>query len=155
MKAEIAKFKSGQGGLGECQAIFGRLAKMAQGVGKCCAAADLLKSLFDEKGVPVVEIKPSDRHRADRPPSSGKQPLAIGFLSMPTKTSAHQFEQMTGYMGRSSEHSRDACTTVWGKSIYWAETMIERQKEKKKELETVDGEKVKIEKGKFFLVSRK
>ena len=157
MKAEILKFRANQGGMGECQAVFGRLAKMAQGVGKCCAAADLLKSLLGEKKVPVVEIRPSDRHRADRPPRNGSQPLAVGLLAMPTKTSAYQFEVITGYKGRSSGHSRDAATLVWGKSLTWAEGMIERQfgaGHADREIKTTNGEKLGVKDGKFYILKK-
>jgi hypothetical protein len=119
LRMELGKFKSGEIGEGAVMATFSRLSTMAQSLGKSKASADLIISLFRGKNVPVITIAPSDRHRADKPPRSGKAPLSVGMLSMPTKLSAYQFEQLTGYSGRASEHAKDAATLCWGKNMAW------------------------------------
>lgn len=152
LRMELGKYKRGEIGEGSVMATFGRLSTMAQSLGKSKASADLIISLFRKKNVPVITIAPSDRHRADKPPKSGKAPLSVGLLSMPTKTTRYQFETITGFTGVSSEHARDAATLVWGKSMQWAENMILRQLEKKAEeirdrkIKTTDGEEVTAKK---------
>lgn len=159
LRMELGKYKRGEIGEGSVMATFGRLSTMAQGLGKSKAACDLIISMFRQRNVPVVEIAPSDRHRADKPPKSGKAPLSMQMLSMPTKTTRYQFETITGFTGVSSEHSRDASTLVWGKSMQWAETMILRQLEKKAEeirdrkLKTTSGDEVTVKNGKFEILN--
>lgn len=157
LRMELGKFKSGEIGEGAVMATFSRLSTMAQSLGKSKASADLIISLFRGKNVPVITIAPSDRHRADKPPRNGKAPLSIGMMAMPTKTSAYQFEQLTGYTGRSSEHSRDSCTLVWGKSMQWCENLLQRQLEDKltesRKLKSTDGEALRVKNGKFTILN--
>lgn len=159
LRMELGKYKRGEIGEGSVMATFGRLSTMAQSLGKSKASADLIISLFRQKNVPVITIAPSDRHRADKPPKSGKAPLSAGLFSMPTKTTRYQFETITGYSGMSSEHARDAATLVWGKSMSWCETMLMRNLEKKadeareKKLKTTNGEEVTVKNGKFEILN--
>lgn len=105
------------------------MAKHAQGIGKSKASCEVLKHMFKKAGVPMVLISPSRRDRADKPGKTGPGNRGIALLSMPTKTNAYQFQMLTGFSGRSNEHSRDAATLVWGRSIKWAETQLTIQKQ--------------------------
>lgn len=110
--------------IGEVESEFRMAMKIAQNVGESKAAAKILMALFKQAGMPVVRIAPSDRHRADK---DGLKLQGVKLLSMPTKTTAVQFQEYTGYTGRSNEHARDAATLVWGKSAKWCEFMLAKQ----------------------------
>ena len=105
--------------------------KIAQGVGKNKAAAQLIIQVLERAGIPVLQIAPSKRMRADKDLKKLKADPAAGvkLLSMPTKTTSHQFKQLTGYAGRTNEHQRDACTLFWGKSINNLQILIAGQKQ--------------------------
>jgi hypothetical protein len=110
-------------GLGQAQSMFLRAMKQAQDVGKSKASATLIINLFKMQSIPVLEVSPSDRSRADKDLAKvGTK--GVHMLVMPTKTNATQFQQLTGYVGRSNEHNRDAATLVFGRTIKWAETQI-------------------------------
>lgn len=87
-------------------------------------AAKNMKMALERLGVPVVTIAPSDRNRADK---AKKNRLPVHALTMPTKTNREQFYDLTGYVGRSSEHSRDAATLVWDHTVKWAEIKYKTQ----------------------------
>jgi hypothetical protein len=101
--------------------------KVAQDIGRNKACAELFLQMLDRAKVPYVTIRPSDRHRADK---DGKRLGVAGIraLSMPTKTTAEQFRDLTGCGLRSNEHSRDAATLVWGKTEKWFEFQRQIQK---------------------------
>lgn len=110
---------------------FSREMKIAQDAGKAKAAGALFVEIFRRANVPVLEIAPSSRDRAD------KEALKSGFrgiklLNMPTKTTARQFQDYTGHVGTSNEHSRDAGTLVSGNTIAWARMSIRVQEERRK-----------------------
>lgn len=97
--------------------VAGRLGiafRMASNVGESKAAGKLIVKMLERHKVPTLQIAPSDRERAD------KKRVPVGAMVMPTKTTNAQFENLTGYKGRTSEHARDAATLVFGRSIDWA-----------------------------------
>jgi hypothetical protein len=134
VKASILKFagkttgpygiRQTPGTLPDIESEFRMAMKQAQNVGESKAAAKVLIALFKQAGMPVVRIAPSDRHRADK---DGLKVQGVQMLTMPTKTTAAQFEKFTGYTGRSNEHNRDAATLVWGKAPKWCEFMLAKQ----------------------------
>lgn len=103
------------------------LLKRSQHVGKSQASAQVFIQFLKSRNVPVIEVAPAERMRADKPFRSGSKLLPVGLLVMPTKTSAHQFKVLTGYKGSSNEHSRDAATLVWGKSVETAVMKLRKQ----------------------------
>ena len=115
-------------GLAQAQSMFLRAMKQAQNIGEVKSAARLIIYLLRSQGVPVIEIAPSSRDRADKALQRVGM-KGIEMLSMPTKTNAEQFQRLTGYQGRSNEHTRDAATLIHGRTIKWAEIMLQRNKE--------------------------
>lgn len=158
LRPELAKFKRGEIQEGAVMSLVSRLNMMAQGLGKSKAACDVIIGLFRQKNVPVIHIAPSQRHRADKPPKPGKTITPLGLLSMATKTTAFQFQTITGYAGRSSEHSRDAALLTWGKDMAWCEGQLQKQMEVKLEglseakAKAVTGEDVGIKNGKWTIL---
>lgn len=130
-QAQIQKLQKKQIGIGELKSEYSISMKHAQSVGKNKAAGELFIEIFERQGIPVLEIAPSSRHRADKDLLKYKN-QGIKMLAMPTKTTAAQFEQYTGYSGRSNEHTRDAGTLVFHKTIQWAQTQIMIQQAKRK-----------------------
>lgn len=110
-------------GLANVQSAYLRSAKQAQNVGENKAAAKLFAELFERQGVPFFRVSPTDRHRADKELVRANS-RGIKMLVMPTKTNAMQFYELTGYSGRSNEHTRDAATLVHGRTIKWAEISL-------------------------------
>jgi hypothetical protein len=109
---------------GELRSIASRALKISQDAGESRAAAKVLHQIFQSAGVPVYLIAPSTRDRADK---YKKKHIGVGnikMLSMPTKTTAAQFEELTGLRIRCSEHARDAATLIWGRSQKWAQGRI-------------------------------
>lgn len=127
VRGSILKLQARAGTLADVESEFRVCTKMAMHVGQSQAAGEMFKTLFEQVKVPCVEIAPSARHRADKP---DLKKLGIEMFVMPTKTTAEQFRQLTGHVGRSSEHARDAATLVWGKTVRWAEMQIQIQKNK-------------------------
>lgn len=137
VKAAVLKFagkevgrygmKQSAGTMADVQGAFSIAMKRAQDVGQSKAAAKILISLFERSNVPVLRIAPSDRHRADKE-SIKTNFKGIQMLNMPTKTNAGQFQQLTGYTGRSNEHNRDAATLITGRTTKWALMQISIQK---------------------------
>ena len=100
------------------QSMFASAVRQAQDIGKSKAAAEYVIDIFRDRGVQVVEIAPSERHRADK--TSKKNPRSIDMKKWPTKTTRAQFEQYSGLkIGArdSNEHSRDAATLVVKRTI--------------------------------------
>ena len=130
-QSQIARYVKRQITLGDLKSEYSISMKHAQSVGKNKAAGELFIEMFERQGIPVLEIAPSSRHRADKDLLKYKN-QGIKMLAMPTKTTAAQFEQYTGYSGRSNEHTRDAGTLVFHKTIQWAQTQIMIQQAKRK-----------------------
>lgn len=97
--------------------------KVAQKAGKVMAAAQIVKQFCNVHGIPCLCVSPSERQRAYRMEGNAKIPLNPTLLKMPTKTTAAQFEILTGYEGKSNEHNRDAATLIWGRSAAWVRIM--------------------------------
>lgn len=132
--------------MADVERVFSIAAKHAQNVGECKAAAKLIISMFKKRQVPVIEIAPSKRDRADKPKRG------LRMLSMPTKTNARQFSELTGYGGTSSEHSRDAGTLVIGRTIAWAEMMSMKEVARANtKIATIHGEILEVKNGKFVI----
>ena len=98
------------------QAVFAMCMNRAQDVGRNKEAAKIIIRMLHNKGVPVLEISPSDRQRADK-----NVDVDVRYLKMPTKTNQAQFQKLTGYAGQSAEHARDAHTMIKDMSIpkFW------------------------------------
>lgn len=104
------------------ESVVRRALKIAQDAGQSSASAKMWQQIFRQAKLPVYLVAPSTRDRADKMAKRVSLPSAIQLLSMPTKTTAAQFETLLGYNpGRCSEHARDAATLIWGKSQKWAE----------------------------------
>lgn len=129
-QAQIDRYVKKQITLGDLKSEYSISMKHAQSVGKNKAAGELFIEMFERQAIPVLEIAPSSRHRADKDLLKYKN-QGIKMLAMPTKTTAAQFEQYTGYSGRSNEHTRDAGTLVFHKTIQWAELQIKIQQAKR------------------------
>lgn len=100
----------------------------AQKVGENKAAAKLMIKLLSAKDVPIVEISPSERRRADKIlQKAGKAKVDWKSVPMPTKLKAGPFNELTGYDGSSSEHSRDAITMAYDKGVSWIKRRLEKQ----------------------------
>ena len=101
----------------------------AQKVGENKAAAKLMIKMMEVKGVPIIEIAPSQRKRADKIKlKAGKAKVNWSTVPYPTKMTAMDFKEFCGYEGRSSEHSRDAMTLIIGKDENWIERMLPEKK---------------------------
>ena len=118
IKALIAR----KGNMKDVQSKFSVAMRYAQNVGQNKAAAKLIIKMLRQKGVPVIEVAPSKRQRADKEKNQRAE-----LLRMPTKTSPEQFRRITGYTSRSSEHARDAATLVFGRTTKWAELHLARK----------------------------
>ncbi len=92
-------------------------------------AVSFLKKL-NELNIPTVEIAPSQRRKADKTVKIGKieQAIPVNQLPMPTKTTAAQFQKLTGYRERTNEHGRDAATLVWKKTFNFYQNFARTQK---------------------------
>lgn len=122
------------------QSVFLRCMKIASDVGKSKASGVLIIKMLRERGVPVLEVKPSERDKAFKKEKyfdggEWKEKivrLKVKMLKMPTKTTQAQFLELTGYKGRSSEDARDAATLIFGRSLLWVinSVMFEKQKNK-------------------------
>jgi hypothetical protein len=99
------------------KSAFSTAMQKAQNVGMQKAAARLTIAAIERLGIEVIRIAPSWRDRADKIKKvAGLHHRAIEVYSMPTKTTAAQFKQLTGYQDSTNEHGRDAATLVWGQT---------------------------------------
>ena len=107
-------------GMAELQSVFARVIKRAQDIGKSKASAELILEMFRRQSIPVLEVKPSSRDRADKVKNAD-----VRFMKMPTKTNAAQFAAYCGFVPpKSNEHNRDASTLVVGRNIEWAQRQL-------------------------------
>ncbi len=111
--------KSGAG-QAELQKQFAICMTYAQKVGQSKAAGKWFLELFLRQSIPVVEVAPSSRDRADHKRLIGANPVVLRSLKMPTKTTQEQFKILTGWSSLSNEHKRDAAMSVHGRTISWA-----------------------------------
>ena len=107
--------------LTDVQSSFAIAMKLAQHVGNQKGACEQIIEIFKSVDIPVYEVSPAARDRADKAQKkAGKATVNIHSLTMPTKTTAAQFKELTGYgaaKGESSnEHNRDAATLIYGKT---------------------------------------
>lgn len=116
--------------LTEVQSQFLRCMKYAQDVGKNKAAAKQMIQMLHSKGVPVIEVAPSDRDRAFKRVKGKVERRDVMRLTMPTKTTQEQFLKLTGWVKSSTEHERDAATLGWGKKLKWAEMIVKIEEAK-------------------------
>lgn len=103
----------------EVQSQFSIAMRIAQHLGSQKAACSQIISMFHEKNVPVYEVSPAWRDRADKATKkAGKAKVHLPSLTMPTKLTAEQFKEITGYGKQkgenSNEHSRDAAMLIYG-----------------------------------------
>lgn len=118
------KVQGHQANASEVQSQFAICMNYAQKVGENKAAAKLIIKMLAERGVPVIEVAPSERERAFKKDKKGKIIRKdVRLLKMPTKTSQEQFKTLTGWEKRSSEHARDSATLLWGKNLTWCRNM--------------------------------
>lgn len=121
----------------------------AQKVGENKAAAKLMIKMMADKGVPIIEIAPSERKRADKiKMKAGKAKVDWRTVPYPTKMTATDFKELCGYEGKSSEHSRDAMTMIVGKDLNWVTRNLPEEKKVPKNYP-------KSENDSIFLVKRK
>lgn len=99
--------------------------KIAQNVGENKAAGKYIARILKQQRIPMVEVPPSVRNRADDIKPGSTERVDVRFLSMPTKTNKEQFRILTGYTKQSSEHARDAATLIYGRTAAWAQTTYE------------------------------
>lgn len=131
----------------EARKAWGIASNYAQKVGKSKSSGkEIIKALASAK-VPVIEVAPSKRQTAwenadvvneitgkkQRVKRRIRDKLKLTLLKSPTKTDDAQYKYLTGYSGRSSEHSRDAGTLGIGINMTWARTtvMLQRKAEGK------------------------
>ena len=120
MKAAIIGLMQGRVNIVTVQSIFARCMKVAQDIGKSKASAQLLIEMLHRQQIPVLEVKPSSRDRADKVKNAD-----VRFMKMPTKTNAAQFATYCGFVPpKSNEHSRDGATLVVGRNIEWAQRQL-------------------------------
>lgn len=72
--------------------------RISRNVGANCREAELLISCIGEYGFRVIKCRPK------------RNKLSRG------KMKAKEFQRLTGYEGRTSQHGRDAALLVWGRS---------------------------------------
>lgn len=122
--------------IGAAAAQFNICMNRAQKVGENKAAAKLFLKMLSDKGVPFIEIAPSSRQKAYRRDKKGQIVRKdVTLLRMPTKTTKEQFTKLTGHNINegNTEHSRDAATLVFDKTIKWAELQVELNRKSEKE----------------------
>jgi len=95
--------------------------KIANDAGRNQGAAILLFRMLTVAGFTVLRIAPNKRRQARK---GNNKLIDLLSLYMPTKTSAKQFEILTGYTKQTNEHVRDAATLVWGKTIANIELLL-------------------------------
>lgn len=141
MEAAIRRFAQRKCGIGEVKSVYSSATSQSMRVGKNQETAELLIRLFKRQRVPVVEINPKDRDKAPHAKAKEQEKRGrarkqkriqaatgnIKMYTMPTKTTAAEFAELTSYNGTSNHDQRDAATIVWGKTAKWAEMMLRRQ----------------------------
>lgn len=98
-----------KGKFGHQRALAGAM-KLGEDVGKNKGLAIIIEDTLISNSIPYIKIAPSKRRRIDKASLSG---IALRTVLMPTKITAKQFNEMTGYGGKSNEHSRDAGAMVY------------------------------------------
>lgn len=91
------------------KAKFSALMKKGQAVGMNKAAAKIIHRFCNTHKIPIARVAPSTRSRIDNPKKMLKHPQ---MFKMPTKITKAQCEILTGYVGNSNEHGRDAATLI-------------------------------------------
>ena len=100
--------------LTEVQSKFSIAMKYAQYVGMQKAACDQLIQILENAGVSVLQISPAQRtNMKTAKKKAGKATVNLESLQLPTKLTAHEFFELTGYDGVSNEHSRDAGILIY------------------------------------------
>ena len=119
--------------LNSLRAAFGIAMRMASSVAKNKAAAQYTITKFRNAGVYLLEVAPSERQKAYSEGPNGKKVYHKHpqMLKMPTKTNAEQWEILTGYAGRCSEHARDAGTLIYFRSVQNVVVAVELQEAKR------------------------
>lgn len=120
-------FGSKSATMADVQSSFAIAMNYAQKVGENKAAAKQIILMLENAKVPVIQVAPSKRQRAYRKHKGKVLRLVVETLNMPTKTTAEQFLKLTGYDKRCSEHARDAATLVWGRSMVWANGLVQEE----------------------------
>jgi hypothetical protein len=124
--AAATKYKQGRCGIEEVAKAAGIAARMSRNVGENGASAKYAKKLLTAAKVPVIEVSPTERDKAFKTERDGtKRKLLARALTMPTKTDRAQYESVTGFVGVTNEHARDAGTLVAGRSMMWAKVCLE------------------------------
>lgn len=97
--------------------------KIAQHIGANKAIASVIVDEMTSAGRSFAVVAPSDRVKVNAGPvmkmmktssmkDKGNLKRYLASLRYPTKMNRDQFELMTGFKGKSSEHSRDAATLI-------------------------------------------
>lgn len=96
--------------------------RIARDVGKNQMVAQVLRASMEYRKIPHLRIAPSNRDSINDRRITKK--IQLLQYRIPTKTTAEQFETITGYSGRSSSHSRDAATLVYDRTVQWFCTQL-------------------------------
>ena len=88
--------------MAQIKSIANTWLKHAQRVGESKASAKYIDSWCHARGFPVIRIAPSWRDKAT---NKRKAQFPINQLIMPTKTNQDQFKELTGWAGKSNEHT--------------------------------------------------
>lgn len=110
-------------------AIRTALAK-AQNIGKHKKTSQLMLKDFADAGIKVIEVSPTWRQDASKNIKvGGLTTKDIKHYRLPTKTTQAQFQQLTGYSSKTSEHARDAATLVFGQTVGSLELFVRKWKD--------------------------
>lgn len=121
MKKAIVNYKSNRQSIGELASIHAIGLKKAQYIGENKAAAKMIIASLRRKGVPVLEVAPSQRQKAYKEIKEGKNVvkklLDVRFLNHPTKCNKKQFSDYSGFVMKGTEHAYDAGTLITKTSV--------------------------------------
>lgn len=82
--------------------------RMAQDVGKNKGVANAISNYMMEMGYETLLVAPSDRQRVTN------REMKLSAYRMPTKCTAEQFREATGWGRETNEHNRDAACLLLG-----------------------------------------
>ncbi len=110
MSAVLLRTKSWQQNrfLAKAKEHFGIETKKSQAVGKVKALCQQVIDVCDEIEIPCLLIAPGRRQSMEKVNHNKPE-----LLRMPTKVKADAFNRITGWIGKSNEHGRDAGTLIY------------------------------------------
>lgn len=141
----LQQFDSTDADFDKMASVARQMLKISRDAGENMGAGKYLVRKLEAVGIPVVQVAPSERDKAAKITRSvvdGKAKtktirLSVRTLKMATKTSQAQFEEITGFTGRSTEHARDAATLIYGKAMSWGRMKLKFQETRKQREEQI------------------